>query len=138
MTEWQPAPAARPLSPDDERAWSIVAHLGNVLGPVPSLLIMLLLGPRSTRVRVESREALNFSITATIVWVALWILAGVLRAVYDATPPGFNLGFGLLAFLLGFLQFVVWVVVVVLSIVAASRVNAGGTFRYPFTLRLVR
>ena len=138
MSESQPGPAAQPLSPADETLWSTLAHVGNVLGFLPSLLILLILGPRSTRVRQESREALNFVLTATIALVALWVLGAVVDTLYAGLPRGIDLIFGLLGLLVRLAQFAVWVVVVVFSILAAVRVNSGGTYRYPVALRLVR
>ena len=138
MTQSQPAAAAQPLSPADEKLWSTLAHIGNILGFLPSLLIFLILGPRSARVRDESREALNFVITAIIALVALWIVGGVINALYSVTPNGLDIVFLLLGFVIGLAQFAVWVALIVFSIVAAVRVNAGGSFRYPISLRLIK
>jgi uncharacterized Tic20 family protein len=138
MTESRPTVPARPLSPSDERLWSTLAHLGNIVGFLPSLLILLLVGPRSTRVTVEAREALNFGLTAFIGWVALWVLGQVLNTLFRVVPTGFDLVFGLLAVLVGLVAFALWVLVVVIAVVAAMRVQTLGTFRYPFALRPVR
>jgi uncharacterized Tic20 family protein len=138
MTESQPTSPARPLSPSDENLWSTLAHIGNVLGFLPSLLILLILGPRSTRVRQESREALNFVITAIIVWVALWVVGIVVGSIADAAPSVIGLLFVLLGLLIGLAEFAVWVLLVVFSIVAAVRVNSGASYRYPFSLRLIK
>lgn len=138
MSQSQPAAAAQPLSPADEKLWSTLAHVGNILGFLPSLLILLILGPRSARVREESKEALNFVITAIIALVALWIIGGVFNVLYSMTPNGLDLVFLLLGFIVGLAQFAVWVLLIVFSIVAAVRVNAGGSFRYPISLRLIK
>jgi uncharacterized Tic20 family protein len=138
MSESQPTYSAPPLSPADENLWSTLAHIGNVIGFLPSLLIFLILGPRSPRVRQESREALNFVITGLIAWVALWIAGAVVGGIANALPSGIGLLFGLIGLLIGLAAFAVWVVVVVLSIVAAVRVNSGGSYRYPFSLRLIK
>lgn len=127
-----------PLSPEDERLYAGLAHFGNIVGFLPSLLILLLLGPRSRFVRQESREALNLSITALIVWVALAVLGRLFGVFQDALPPGPDLLFVVLVFLTGLAQLAVWVVVVVLSVVAGLRVQHGGGHRYPLALRLVR
>ena len=138
MTESQRTVSAAPLSPADEDLWSTLAHVGTVLGFLPSLLILLVLGPRSARVRQEAREALNFALTACIAVIALWILGIVVGGIASAVPRGVDLPFLLLGFLVGLAEFGVWVLVVVLSIVAAVRVNGGASFRYPFSLRLVK
>ena len=138
MTQSQPAAAAQPLSPADEKLWSTLAHVGNIIGFLPSLLIFLILGPRSARVREESKEALNFVITAIIAYVVLVVL-GVILGVIDANAPsGISLIFGLLGLLVGLAEFAVWVLLVVFSIVAAVRVNNGGSYRYPLSLRLIK
>jgi uncharacterized Tic20 family protein len=138
MTQSQPAYSTQPLSPADENLWSTLAHLGNVLGFLPSLLILLILGPRSARVRQESREALNFVLTALIVWIALWVVGIVVGTIANAAPSGIGLLFVLLGLLVGLAEFAVWVLLVVFSIVAAVRVNSGASYRYPFSLRLIK
>jgi uncharacterized Tic20 family protein len=138
MTESRSSFPPQPLSPADETLWSTLAHIGNVLGFLPSLLILLILGPRSTRVRQESREALNFVITAIVAWIALWIVGIVVGVVARSTPDGVSLLFVLLGLLVGLAQFAVWVLLIVFSIVAAVRVNSGASYRYPIALRLIK
>jgi hypothetical protein len=138
MTDYQPSAAAQPLSPADEKLWATLAHVGNVLGFLPSLLILLILGPRSARVKEESREALNFVITAILALVALSIINAIISGIAYAAPSGVALLFGLLALLIGLVQFAIYVLVIVFSIVAAVRVNNGGSYRYPVSLRLIK
>jgi uncharacterized protein len=139
MTGSQPTHSTQqPLSPADENLWSTLAHVGNVLGFLPSLLILLILGPRSARVRQESREALNFVLTALLVWIALWIVGMVVGSVANAAPSAIGLLVVLLGLLIGLAGFAVWVLLVVFSIVAAVRVNSGASYRYPFSLRLIK
>jgi uncharacterized Tic20 family protein len=138
MTESQPAAAAQPLSPADEKLWSTLAHIGNIIGFLPSLLIFLILGPRSPRVRQESKEALNFVITAIIAYIALLILGAIITVLYISTPSGVDVIFGLLGLLINLAEFAVWVLLVVFSIVAAVRVNNGGSYSYPIALRLIK
>ena len=137
MTQYEPA-AAQPLSPADEKLWSTLAHVGNIIGFLPSLLIFLILGDRGAHVRQESKEALNFVITATIAYVVLLVLSGILGIVGANAPSGISLIFGLLGLLVGLAEFAVWILLVVFSIVAAVRVNNGGSYRYPFSLRLIK
>lgn len=138
MTDYQPAAAIRPLSPSDENLWSTLAHVGNIIGILPSLLIFLILGPRSERVKQESREALNWVITVAIAEVALLILWTIVGAIAATAPRGIDLLFGLIAGLVWLVIFAVGIVNVVFSIVAATRVSSGGSYRYPFALRLVK
>ena len=132
------AAAKPPLSAPDERLYASLAHFGNIVGFLPSLLVFLLLGTRGRLVRDESREALNFSLTALIAWVALAVIGRLFGVFQDALPAGPDLLFVVLVFLTGLAQLGVWVVVVVLSIVAGLRVQHGGGYRYPVALRLVR
>jgi uncharacterized Tic20 family protein len=138
MTDYQPAASVQPLSPADEKLWSTLAHVGNVLGFLPSLLIFLILGPRSGHVKQESREALNFVITIAIAEIALGIVSFVLGAIATAAPNAIAVLFLLLGLLVGLLQFAGYILLIVLSIVAAVRVNNGGTYRYPLSLRLIK
>ena len=138
MTNYGSPPAAQPLSASDEKLWSTLAHVGNVIGFLPSLLIFLILGPRSAQVRSESRKALNFVITASIAGLALFILGRIVDFMYAQTPTGLDLIFLLLGGLIGLVQFAVWIVVVILSIINAVHVNRGEASRYPFSLNLVK
>jgi uncharacterized protein len=144
MSEFQPTPpppppsAAQPLAPADEKLWSTLAHVGNIIGFLPSLLIFLILGPRSERVKTESREALNFVITAIIAYIALLIVGQIFGAIGNALPSGIDIIFLLLGGLVSLLIFADWVLVIIFSIVAAVRVNNGGSYRYPFALRLIK
>ena len=145
MTQSPPPPPAPrtarspALSPADEKLWSTLAHIGNIIGFLPSLLIFLILGSRSARVRQESAEALNFVITATIAWIALAIV-GVILSIIGAQLPERHRPGVRAARPAGrrSLQFAVWILLVVFSIVAAVRVNNGGSYRYPFALRLIK
>src|SRR5450759_4623647 len=94
------APAGAPLTPDQERTWASYAHLGGILGFLPSLIIWLVYKDRGPFVTSEARKALNFMITATIAWVAVYILA----LIFLPWP------------LPGLLYFAIWVVVVIFSV----------------------
>ncbi|GAA4744738.1 hypothetical protein GCM10025783_15620 [Amnibacterium soli] len=137
MRESRPTVAAAPLPPADETLWSTLAHFGTVVGFLPSLLILLLVGPRSARVQEEAGRALDFALTACIALVALWVLGAAAGGVASIVPRGADLPFLLLGFLIGLVAFGGWVLVVALSIAAAVRVHHGASFRYPFSLRLV-
>lgn len=138
MTDPYPATPAQPLAPSDEKLWSTLAHVGNIVGFLPSLLIFLILGPRSVRVKQESREALNFVITVVIAIIALSIVNSIIGALAANLPSAIALVFVLIGFVVGLVIFAVYVLAIVFSIVAAVRVNAGGTYRYPYSLRLIK
>ena len=44
----------------------------------------------------------------------------------------------LIGFLFYFLAFVVWVATVIFSILGGVKVNGGGSYRYPFAIRLIK
>lgn len=122
----QPAPAA-PLSHEQDVQWGSFAHLGGILGILPSLIIWLVFKDRGSFTDTEAKEALNFQITLTIATVALWFVITVLTVVT----------FGLGAFL-GFLLYVPWILGVVFSIIAFLQAKEGRHYRYPFALRLIK
>ncbi|HEX4442239.1 MAG TPA: DUF4870 domain-containing protein [Galbitalea sp.] len=137
MTDPTPAPAAQPapaapLSEADDKLWASLAHLGGILYILPSLIIYLVLKDRGAKVRVEAKEALNWQITFLIVEVVLWILSGILTVALAFTPVA---ALGILFF---WLPGIWWVLNVVFSILGFVKVNGGGSYRYPFAIRLVK
>ncbi|GIG35693.1 DUF4870 domain-containing protein [Cellulomonas pakistanensis] len=111
----------QPLRPDEEKTWSLLAHLGGILFSfVAPLVVWLVFKGRGPFLDDQAKEALNFQITVAIAYVASWILAGIT--------------FGWLSFL----PFVVGVAALVFAILAAVAVNKGQWYRYPVTLRLVK
>jgi uncharacterized Tic20 family protein len=132
------ASAIEPLTPDDDKLWAALAHLGGVVGILPSLIIFLVLRRRGDKTAIESKEALNWQITFVVCWLvvelAATIVAGiVIAAVGLGSGPG-----GVTAFILGWLPVAVWVVNIVLSIMGFVTVNRGGSYRYPFAVRLIK
>lgn len=131
MTEPAPQPAAQPAAPlteAEDKQWASFAHLGGILGFIPSLIIWLVFKDRGVKTNVEAKEALNFQITAAIAQVAVFILNAILTAV--------TLGiWGLIGWLL---PLAVWVLSLVWSIMGFSKVNAGGSYRYPIAIRLIK
>ena len=116
------APAGAPLTPEQERTWASYAHLGGILGFLPSLIIWLVYKDRGPFVTSEARKALNFMITATIAWVAVYFLA----LIFLPWP------------LPSLLYLAIWVVVVVFSIQGFQSAQKGQPFKYPFSLELVK
>ncbi|MGW6283096.1 DUF4870 domain-containing protein [Kribbella sp. NPDC055071] len=113
------APPPQPLRPDEERTWSLVAHIGTiVLGFIAPLIVLLVKGEQSPTVRANAIESLNFQITVTIGYVASSILMVVL------------VGF--------FTFFAIWVLAIVLAIMAAMAASKGQAYKYPFALRLIK
>ncbi|MGB7980920.1 MAG: DUF4870 domain-containing protein [Candidatus Nanopelagicales bacterium] len=107
-----------PMSPSDETLWSALAHAsGLVLAVIGPLLIMVIMGPRSARVRANSVEALNFQITYMIAIIV--------------SIPLFFVGVGIVTFSVAVIAFYV------LAILATVNSARGVDYRYPAILRLV-
>lgn len=124
----QPAAAAAPLTEAEDKQWASFAHLGGILGFLPSLIIWLVFKDRGVKTNVEAKEALNFQITVAIAQVAVFIVNAILTAV--------TLGFwGLISWLL---PLAVWVLSLVWSIMGFQKVNAGGSYRYPVSIRFIK
>jgi uncharacterized protein len=120
--------AAAPLSEAEDRQWASFAHLGGILGILPSLIIYLVFKDRGAFTRSESKEALNFQITVAIAYLAITILSTVLTAVT----------FGLFGILAPLLYLAIVVVVVLFSIQGFLKSKDGQAYRYPFALRLIK
>ena len=129
--------APAPLSSTDDKQWASFAHFGGLLGFLPSLIIYLVFRDRGVLTRQESKEALNWQITFSIgiivVNSALWILSAIVVAVANGNPVA-----ALIVAIVGLLPLLLWVVNAVLSIIAGLRVNAGGSYRYPFSIRIIK
>jgi uncharacterized Tic20 family protein len=115
-----------PNSADQTRTLGMLAHLGGILayfyvGWVAALVIWLVNREKHHGAE-EARVALNFQLT---VLIGL-IICAIVRAIPVIGVIGW-LG----AIALG-------IVSLVLSILAAVAVSRGGSYRYPFSLELVR
>lgn len=128
MTDQTPPPAApaAPLTPAEDNQWASFAHLGGILGFLPSLIIWLVFKDRGSFTNVEAKEALNFQITAVIAWIAANILTFILAFI------------PFLGFISWLLPLAVWVVVIIFSIQGFTKAKDGNHYRYPFALRLIK
>jgi len=126
---YQPAApvAAVPLSETEDRQWASFAHLGGILGFLPSLIIWLIFKDRGRFTAVEAKEALNFQITLLIGYVAINII-GIFLAVV-------TLGIGGIFTLL---SLALWIVGLVFSILGFTQAKDGQHYRYPYALRLIK
>jgi uncharacterized Tic20 family protein len=119
----QPPPGQRPLPPDQERLWAMLAHLLSFvaaylfLGFVAPLTVLLVFGPRSAYVRAHAVESLNFNLS----WLLYAIVGGILLII----------GIGVLILI------VLGIAYVVLVIIASVQANNGQFFRYPLTIRFI-
>lgn len=121
-----PAPAA-PLTPAEDIQWASFAHLGGILGPLPSLIIWLIFKDRGPFTNTEGKEALNFQITLVFAYVAINVLGFMLAAIT------FGLGG-----LLGLASPLVWIAGVIFSILGFLKAKDGINYRYPFAIRLIK
>lgn len=129
--------AGAPLSAQEDKQWAMFSHLFSViayvitsgmLGWAPALVLYLVFKDRGRFTREQSREALNFHLSALIYGIALVVLSAILTVVT----------FGLF-WIIGWLPFVALAVfVVVFGIIATVRTNRGEAYRYPLTIRLVK
>ncbi len=119
MTNPTPAAAPQPpLSESEDRQWASFAHLGGILGFLPSLVIWLVFKDRGRFTNVEAKEALNFQITILIAYVVGAILSLVLIGAL--------------------ISLAAWVVSIVFSILGFLKAKDGVSYRYPFALRLIK
>jgi len=131
-----PPPPSAGGPPQEERQWAMFAHLsalagglltsaiggwGFFLGP---LVIWLVKKDTMPFVADQAKEALNFNITVSGVFLALLVLSLL------------TLGIGFLITLP--IMLIVGIAALVLIIMAAIKANDGIAYRYPFTIRLIK
>lgn len=120
-----PAPVT-PMDPKKERTWATFCHItaliaflgipfGNILGP---FIVWILKKNEMPLVDEEGKESLNFQISMSI----YILIAGLLCLVF----VGFLLLFPLI------------IADLVLVIIASIKISNNETFKYPFTIRLIK
>ena len=114
------SPVAQPLDVDQDRQWATLAHLGGVVGALPSYLIHRVFKDRGPVTAQESREALNHTLLPTLV-----VLAGIVLSLVPVLGGVFSV-----------IAAVTWVYLAVTSVRAGVRVNRGEPCQYRFTTRL--
>jgi len=112
------APAA-PMSDSDQRMWAMLSHLGGLLfWFVAPLVIWLIFRERGRFVDEQAKEALNFQILMTIVYIVGIITTPII------------IGFVILP--------VAGIAALIFIIMAAIAANKGQAYRYPVNLRLIK
>lgn len=104
----------------DDRNIAMLTHLsGLLLSIIVPLVVWLIHKDQAGKqyLVAEAKEALNFQVTVLIGYVICWILTFIVIGA--------------------FLLWLLWVVNLVFCIWAAISVSNTGSFRYPFSLRLV-
>jgi uncharacterized Tic20 family protein len=128
FTPATPQPAV-PLTEAEDRQWASFAHLGGIIGFLPSLIIWLVFKDRGRFTDSEAKEALNFQISLAIALVALSIVSSILSAVT----------FGIFGvFIAPLLYLAVWVVDIIWSVQAFIKTKDGFAYRYPASIRLIK
>ena len=112
------SPAPQPMSPDDEKLWSILVHIGGIVfGFIAPLIGYLVLKDRGPFVREHTAAALNFQLTMLI---------------------GYLIGAVTILLLIGFfILLAVWVLTLVFGILAAVAANQGRYYTYPLSIKFV-
>jgi len=108
-----------PLSPADEKMWSILTHVGGILFHwVAPLIAYLVLKDRGPFVRWHTRQALNFQLTLLIAYVVGIVLFIVFVGIFVVLAAAIlNIVFGILA---------------------AMAANRGEFYRYPIAIEFIR
>jgi uncharacterized Tic20 family protein len=117
-------PTGSTMSPQEERTWSIVAHLSVLAGlvglmPLGALIIWLVYKDRSRRVGFHALQALWFQIAWLVILVVGWFVT-------------FVLSFVLVGLLLIPVMLLTSLVPFVHGCYAAYKVSQGVDYRYPF------
>jgi uncharacterized Tic20 family protein len=122
------ASAAAPLTEAEDRQWASFAHLGGILGILPSLIIWLVFKDRGAFTNDQGKEALNFQITAVIASIALFVLTFILTLVT----------FGVFGLISPLLYLALWAGIIVFSILGFLKAKDGIAYRYPVSIRLIK
>lgn len=108
-----------PVSPSDERTWSIVAHAGGILvGFVAPLVVWLIFKDRSQRLNDQGKEALNFQLTLLLAYVVGSVLTIILIG--------------------GLILFAAWVCAIIFGILGAMAASRDELYRYPFKITFIK
>jgi uncharacterized Tic20 family protein len=108
-----------PLTPEDQRLWATLVHVGGIFfGILPSLIGYLVTKDRGAFIREHTRAALNFHLTLIIAGFACGILALIL------------IGF--------FLAIALAILALVFSITAAIAAYDGRNYKFPISIEFVK
>ena len=115
QTPYEQSPA---LSPNDEKLWATLVHIGGIFFSfLPALIGYLILKDKGPFVRAHTATALNFQITMAIAYVVGYILIFIVVGI--------------------FVLIAVWVVNIIFSIMAAVKANQGQPYTYPLAIKFV-
>lgn len=114
------APVAQPLDVSQDRQWATLAHLGGVVGVLPSYMIHRVFKDRGPFTAQEAREAANYTMLPTLV-----ILAGIVLSLIP-----------FIGWLFSVIAAVTWLFLAVTSVRAGVKVNRGEPHQYRFNTHL--
>lgn len=119
----EPTPGSE-MNRQDEKTWSIVAHLSVLAGliglmPLGALIVWLLYKDKSPGVRFHALQALFYQLAWLVVLIVGWTLSFALAVV-------------LIGFLLMPVMALASLVPFIHGCYAAYKVNQEGEYRYPF------
>lgn len=113
---WTPP---QPMSPEDQRLWATLTHIGGIFfNFIAPLIAYLVLRDRGGFIREHARVALNFHITVAIAYAACGVLTIVLIGAILAP--------------------IVFVLTVVFGIMAAVAANRGEFYHYPLAIEFIK
>jgi uncharacterized protein len=126
-SEAQEGTSTETMSAQDERTWSVIAHLSVLVAlvglmPFGSLLVWLLYKDRSQKVRFHALQALWYQIA----WIGIFIVYALVTVVLSIVT------IGIAAILLVPLGFVLAIVPLAHGCYAAYKVSQGVEYRYPY------
>jgi len=119
------------VSPQDERTWSILAHLSVLInlitgigGPIAALVIWLVYREKSSKISFHSLQSLWYQIAWAVILAVGWTITFILTIV-------------VIGFLLIPVMLVLSLVPFVHQCYAAYRISQGENYRYPFIADMI-
>lgn len=127
--QFVPSGPPREASPDEQRLWSTLTHIGMlVIGFWVPLITYLLLRDRGPFVRAHTATALNFEITWLIGYIGCFIV--MFGSIFALAFP---------VIIVGYLAIVALLIMrLVFGIMAAVAAHKGRWYRYPMTIQFVK
>ena len=129
VPEDQPGASTQTMSAQDERTWSVIAHLSVLLAlvglmPFGALLVWLLYKDRSQKVRFHALQALWYQIAWIVILVAYSLVSAVLSLI-------------IIGIFMFFLLPILALIPLIHGCYAAYRVSQGVEYRYPYIADLI-
>ncbi|WP_143306679.1 DUF4870 domain-containing protein [Chitinophaga vietnamensis] len=138
------------MNQKDERTWGTFIHLGGIVGMmiIPGvgniigvLILWLIKRNESAFVDDQGKEAINFQITLSLISVLLGIIGFISFGLWSLGTFwsnrhdmfDFHWGWSWMG-----LHGILWILNLVFSIVGAVKASNGVSYRYPFSLRIVK